>query len=416
MSQNQSPHADRRQFLQAGAVAATTAAALTAAPGRTTAQDAAPQAAVLPRRKLGNTGAEMTLVNYGTLRVSGLDRLLLNAYERGVRTFDTAAAYRTEPSFKRWFEKKPEVRKEIFLVSKTIARDLDQLVADLDQRLEACGTDHLDLYFWHAMGDHNEPIDFPKSPEFKKAVETIKKSGKARFVGFSTHHPRRAEYIQSAVEGGFIDAIMLQYSPFLEKGSPIDKALDAAHAAGIGLISMKQMAGQFGGARGGPRPPSPVEEATRRLAPMLEERKLTPQQGLLPAIWTDERIAASCVTMGNLDQLRDNTEAARTFTPLKVAELEQLRAASLAASPTFCADCDGRCGRAAGTDARLGDLARYLTYHEHHGHRGEARRQYAELTDAERDWSTADLEAARHACPSRLNFAKLLPEADRLLS
>jgi hypothetical protein len=67
-------------------------------------------------------------------------------------------------------------------------------------------------------------------------------------------------------------------------------------------------------------------------------------------------------------------------------------------------------------NARLGDLTRYLTYHEHHGHRTDARQYYAELTPEERDWSGADLEAARAACPSRLDFARLLPEADRLLS
>ena len=33
----------------------------------------------------------------------------------------------------------------------------------------------------------------------------------------------------------------------------------------------------------------------------------------------------------------------------------------------------------------------------------------------ERDWREADLDAAREACPNKLNFAQLLPEADRLL-
>ncbi len=45
---------------------------------------------------------------------------------------------------------------------------------------------------------------------------------------------------------------MVQYSPFLDKESPLNKALDVAHKAGIGLISMKQSAGQFGGGRGMP--------------------------------------------------------------------------------------------------------------------------------------------------------------------
>jgi hypothetical protein len=101
---------------------------------------------------------------------------------------------------------------------------------------------------------------------------------------------------------------------------------------------------------------------------------------------------------------------------MKTVDLHQLRDAILAAGPTFCANCDGSCSRAAGTEAALGDLARLYTYHEQFGFRGEARQQYAEMDPKRRDWSGADLEAAREACPNRLNFADLLPKVDRYLS
>jgi hypothetical protein len=108
---------------------------------------------------------------------------------------------------------------------------------------------------------------------------------------------------------------------------------------------------------------------------VLKERNLTPFQGLLHAIWTDERISAACVSMNNTEHLRINSDAARRFKPLTTAELHRLRDAALAAGPTLCADCDGRCSEAAGTRAELGDLTRFLTYHEHHGLRSEARRR-----------------------------------------
>jgi uncharacterized protein len=82
----------------------------------------------------------------------------------------------------------------------------------------------------------------------------------------------------------------------------------------------------------------------------------------------------------------------------------------------LCADCDGRCSIAAGTRAELGNLTRFLTYHEHHGDRSDARRLYAELSPEARDWSGADLEAARAACPGRLDFARLLVEVERQLA
>jgi aryl-alcohol dehydrogenase-like predicted oxidoreductase len=409
MSQDDADRTDRRAFLHAGALS--TAAAINLGSGLS-AQEAA-NASTLPKRKLGTTGVEVTILNLGTWRASGLDRLVRFCYANGVRCYDTAAVYGSEPYFKTWFAEKPDVRKSIFLVSKEMARSPEQFVSSLDDRLEATGTEYLDLYFWHAMGDHRERVDFPKSREFARAIEAIKKSGKARFVGFSTHHARRADYIRAAAQGGVVDVIMLQYSPWLEKGSALSKALDAAHRAGIGLISMKQSAGQFGGGRG---MPTPLQETVKKLAPVLKEKGLTPFQGLLQAIWSDERIATTCVMMNNTDQVRENVDAARRFAPLKHSEVLQLRDAALAANPTFCADCDGRCARAAGTTARLGDLTRYLTYYEHHGYRGEARRFYSELTGAERDWAGADLEAARDACPSQLDFAALLPEIDRRLA
>ena len=110
--------------------------------------------------------------------------------------------------------------------------------------------------------------------------------------------------------------------------------------------------------------------------------------------------------MTNTDQVNQNTDAARKFTPLKEADIYALRDAVLAAGPMMCADCDGRCGRAAGTNARLGDLTRFLTYHEHFGSRRQARENYAELTDVERNWRDAELEAARDSLPQQ---ARLRP-------
>jgi len=406
---------NRRAFLQVGAAAASAAAVATGTTAAVARDDKPADDKVLMTRKLGKTGVDVTILTQGTWRAPGLDRLLRFSYANGVRYYDTAQSYGSEPGFKRWFQQQPEVRKEIFLVTKDHPRQPEDLFGMVDTRLDALGTDYIDLLFIHALGDSDTDaqVKWPKDPRFGKTIEKIKATGKVKFVGFSTHHPRRPEIIANAAEGGFVDAIMLQYTPWLDKDSPLNKALDAAHAKGIGLVSMKQVAGNF--AAGGEG--NILGEVARRV-PALKERGLSPYQGLLQAIWSDERIASACVSMRNTDQIRENSEAARKFAaegPLKEADIRDLRDACLAARPTLCADCDGRCAHAAGTKARLGDLTRYLTYHEHHGYRGEARKLYAELTDAERNWTDADLAAARDACPSQLDFAALLPKADRLL-
>ena len=187
------------------------------------------------------------------------------------------------------------------------------------------------------------------------------------------------------------------------RDSRLNRALDACYEKNIGLVAMKLVAGN-------------LSKRVRFQAPTLQQRGLNPYQGVLQAIWSDERIAAACVAMFNTDQVNQNTDAARHFQPMNPTEIHELRAALLDAGPMMCAECDGRCGRAAGTEARLADLTRFLTYHEHHGARRWARDNYAELTEEERNWHGADLDAARAACPTKLDFAQLLPDVDRLLS
>ncbi len=417
MARDEFQGTDRRTFLQAGALAS--AAAISRSPGLAAQEPEQPEQAkapaTLPRRTLGKTGVEVTLLDQGAIRGPSYDRLLRIAYASGIRTFDTAKAYGTEPNLKRWFEQAPEVRKEIFLITKDSPRTPSDMLRMVDERLEALGTDYIDLFFIHGLGDGrnlDNAINMVTSQEFKETAEAIRKSGKARFLGFSTHHKDRATIIQKAAEANFVDAIMLQYTPWLDKDSPLNKALDACHKANIGLITMKQIAGQ----RFGDAPRGNILEDVQHRVPMLKERNLTPFQGLLHAIWTDERISCSCVSMRNTDEIRENVDAARRYEPVEAAAIGQLKEAALAYGPTLCADCDGRCSVAAGTQAALGDLTRFLTYHEHLGDRTEARRQYGQLSAEAKNWSGANLQAAQAACPNHLDFAKLLPQVDERLA
>jgi predicted aldo/keto reductase-like oxidoreductase len=396
---------DRREFLQAGVAA--TAVAATAASGSALAAQRGQDASntnkpVLPTRVLGKTGVAVTLLNQGTVgQPEALERLLRMAYREGVRYFDTAEGYRNaETVFHKWFDSAPEVRKNIFLATKSGVGTPSDMLKKVDQRLARLGTDYIDLLFFHGLSTGQ--VDWPKSKEMKDAIEAIKKTGKVKFVGFSTHDPSIAQQLQNAATGGFVDVIMLKFDPWLDKNSPLNKALDACHKANIGLVSMKQINGQ-------------AQRVTQERVPSLKARGLTPVQGLLHAIWSDERFSSSCVTMRNNEQTAENVDAARRFEPLKKAELDELRAAVLAAGPTLCPNCDGSCSLAGRTRARLGDLTRVYTYHEENGIREHARAEYGLLTEEERDWKGADLNAAREACHNHIDFAAILPEVDRLL-
>src|SRR5262249_55211829 len=154
-------------------------------------------AATLPTRKLGKTGLDVTLLDQGAIRGNAYDRILRLSYSRGVRVFDTAKVYGTEPNLRRWFEASPEVRKQIVLVTKDMPREPGEMARMVDERLAALGTDYIDVFFLLGLGDRegghggvDHAIKLVKSREFKQAADQIRKSGKARFIGFSTHHPQ----------------------------------------------------------------------------------------------------------------------------------------------------------------------------------------------------------------------------------
>ncbi len=401
---------DRREWMKVSAAGV----AATAVAGSATAQEKADEVQKVsdpvPTRPLGRSGIPVSMLNLGTWRNPGLDRLLRFSYANGVRYLDTAKSYGSEPAIGRWLKDNPDARKNIFLVTKDHPNTPDQLIKQLDERLAALQTDYVDLFFIHGIGDSYgkdyKSLDWPKSKEWKDAFEKIKKSGKAKLVGFSCHDQKRTEFLESAAQGGFVDAIMVQYSPWLDKDAPLNRALDACHKAGIGLISMKQVAGTGDN----------ILNDVPKHVPYLKEKKLSAYQGLLHAIWSDERIASVCVSMRNTDQIRENTSAIKSYEPMKLTDIHQLRDAVLACGKTLCADCTGQCATAGGTKAKLGDLTRLLTYHEDFGYRSEAKRMFREMDAESRDWADADLAAAEAACPNKLKFSSLLPRVNECLS
>src|SRR4051794_40992398 len=186
MADSDSNSLHRREFIQTGAAATVAATALTQS--ESAAQDAKSEPRKpleVPRRLLGKTGVEVTILNGGTARAPGaLDRLLRFQYSRGVRFFDTAASYGTEEAFKKWFAAMPEVRPRIFLATKDgVARPRD-MIQRVDHRLEALGTDYIDLLYFHALsgkahdyGLTGGEMDWPKSRGMKETMAAVKKTG-----------------------------------------------------------------------------------------------------------------------------------------------------------------------------------------------------------------------------------------------
>jgi predicted aldo/keto reductase-like oxidoreductase len=399
----------RRTFLCAGGAAA--AAATSGRFAAVGAEEAAQQKEVqtLPRRVLGRTGIAVTILNQGEV-ANVSDRHLNLMHEEGVRCLDASAWYgggRNERTVGEWLNKTSR-RTEYFLATKDHPRSPGQWVKMLDRRLVNGRQEYYDLFLIHGLGAGAYPrgcVRWPKEREWAKAADGMRKSGKARFVGFSACCDpigRRTELLNHAAEGGWVDAIMVAVDPLLIRdNAAFNKALDACHAAGVGLIAMKEMRGR-GNIRG--------------VFPEFEARGLNPFTAVLTAMWTDERFATISSYMDNITKLRQNAAAARSFRPMTDGEVTAVHRMLDGHAKGYCIGCDGSCRRAAGTETAFNEVARYLCYYEENGDREGARRLFAALRPEARDWSNADLAAASKACVGGLDFESILARAAEKLA
>jgi predicted aldo/keto reductase-like oxidoreductase len=399
----------RRNFLKS---TLTLPVALAAAPALVTqsafAADAPAPAAsdALPRRQLGKNGPQVTMLCMGGMMAAMSPDYLDIAWSMGIRYFDTADCYirgQSEKIIGQWLAKYPERRKEIFLVSKDHPHQgPEQMLKMIDTRLANIGTTtYLDAFYIHGISPFEYgrgSLIWPKSDAFKKVADALKSSGKVKLVGFSCHDGQLPDYLNAAAEGGFLDIIMLAFNPFYPKGGPLDKALDAAHNAGIGLVAMKTMRS--------------THDVPKRL-PELDKLGLTTHQAVLHAAWSDPRISVVCNMIDNVDQMQSSTAAARSYKePLKFAHMELLKETILAGRRTMCTGCPGCEESAKNTNFAFHDIARFVTYYEQDGNT-EAREFYQALAAMHRDSSQVDLAALRDGCHFKTDYPEIIRRAER---
>jgi predicted aldo/keto reductase-like oxidoreductase len=359
----------------------------------------------VPTRKLGKNGPEVSMLIMGGDLPAYSPEHLDVGWSLGIRYFDTASMYgggNDELKVAQWLTKYPERRKDLFLVSKDHPRQgPEQLLEQIDRRLERCKTSYLDMFFIHGINAREygeDSLNWPKSDALKKVAEKLKSSGKVKMIGFSCHDAQANEYLTAAAQGGFLDAIMVKYTPFFTKGDGFDKALDACHDAGIGLIAMKTLRN--------------AADAPKRL-PEFDKLGLTMHQALLQACWSDPRISAVCNRMQNADNIQTSVAAVRGYKgPLKMAQMELLRETLLASRRAMCPGCPSCDKIGAELDFAFGDISRFVMYYEQDGDL-RAREQYHQLPAVHRDASSVDLAALRDACQFKVDYPEIIRRAER---
>jgi uncharacterized protein len=369
---------------------------------------AAAKNATMPKRKLGKTGVEVSILNLGGMFDTINNQLLLKqALKWGVTMWDTAEAYGnglSEEGMGRFFARNPEARKEIFLVTKLVPKE-GNLTERLNKSLKRLQTDHVDLFFIHAITS----IDDMK-PAYKDWAAEMKKAGKIKFFGFSAH-TNMADCLSGAAKLDWIDAVMFTYNFRVMQDPKLKAALDACEKSGVGLVAMKSMGVGVPGAK------KIASEAKLEMAELFLKRGFTDKQAKLKVVWENPQIASLCSQMPNLTILSANVAAARDQAKLAREEFESLRQYALETQADYCAGCGSICQEAVGGAVPVNEVMRCLMYHRYYGEPELARETFAGLPEEMRQrLTTVDYSQAEQACPQRLAIAQLMRQAAEMLA
>ncbi|MCK8600843.1 aldo/keto reductase [Desulfoferrobacter suflitae] len=398
----------RRDFLKTAGVAGTgslLAAAGPFMPNDSFAAENNPQNDRVPTRPFGKTGVNVSILGLGGMFDIPSNQLVLRqALKWGVTYWDTADCYEggnSEIGIGDFFKRYPEQRKEIFLVTKSDARDPAGMTRLLDRSLDRMKTDYIDLYLIHGM----KAIDEVNAAT-RAWMEKAKSSGKIKFFGFSTHS-NMEELMLAAAKLGWIDGIMMTYNYRVMAKSRMQSAVTACTEAGIGLTAMKtQGSGWFSG----------LAESGGEMTDRFIKLGFSDKQANLKAVWENPNIACVCSQMPNMSILTSNIAAALNQTRLSAADLLTMQRYAHATSSTYCAGCTRLCEPTVAGQAPIGDIMRYLMYHNSYGERDRARSLFAGLPAVTRDCLLGhDYSEAEKVCPQGLKIGQLMREATRLL-
>ena len=276
----------------------------------------------LPKRELGRTGLQVTMLGYGAMELRGAPRgrdvaeaqaetILRAVLDAGINYIDTSIDYGlSEERIGRYIANR---RSEYYLASKcgcvvgatpaprgqrnphVFTRD--NIVTGVEQSLARMKTDHLDVVQFHASPS-KQTLEEQGALD---AVLSLKRAGKVRFIGMSATLPHLADHIAM----GMFDVFQIPYSAVEREHETI---IASAADSGAGIVIRGGAAkGAPSGAEGAGTQWERWQKA--RLDDLLEG--MTPMEFILRFTFTHPGMATNIVGTINPAHLQDNIVALR---------------------------------------------------------------------------------------------------------
>ncbi len=208
---------------------------------------------LLPVREFGNTGEKVTMLGVGGFHIGKMDdyeaqKTIETAIEGGIRFVDSAESYQSGGSERNIGKFLPKYRDEVYLMTKTRAKDAKTARQHLEGSLKRLKTDYLDLWQIHdikSAEDVNSRIESGVLDVLLQAQQ----EGKVRHIGF-TGHTRPNAHTHIMDKSNDLQTCQIPVN-LLDPGynSFIKNVLPTLVNKKIGVIAMKTLAGGgfFGG-------------------------------------------------------------------------------------------------------------------------------------------------------------------------
>ena len=212
---------------------------------------------LLPLRKLGSAGPVVTNLGVGGDHVGSASEkdaqaIIEKALEEGVRFFDNAPFYSGGNAEKRYGKYlTPKYRDVSFIMTKSLARNGESALNDLENSLSRMKTDYVDLWQIHALESPEDVQGRLKNGVLDAFLEA-QQMGKARHIGFTGHssytaHLKMLEELNN--QGVQMTASQMPVNPAdPHYRSFVTNVVPRCVEAGIGVLAMKSLAyGRFFG-------------------------------------------------------------------------------------------------------------------------------------------------------------------------
>jgi predicted aldo/keto reductase-like oxidoreductase len=382
---------ERRQFLKVGMVGTVSVvlggSALAEAAERYT--QSAP--VVFPQpvyRILGRTGLKISVVSFGAM-LTPEPEVLKIAFDNGVNYVDTARKYMDGKNEEIVAKALKGRRDKVYVATKTLpgSRSKDDIIRDVEMSLRTLETDHIDVIQLHNLADKDRIF----VSETREALTKLKKDGKVRFCGVTTHK-NQPEVLNALVDDKdrFFDTCLVAYN--FESAKEVGEAVARAAKAGVGIIAMKTQAGGY---------------RTEALG------KISPHQAALKWALQDRNVTMAIPGMKDLAQLRE--DIAVMSMPFQYADERILRRYHLAVAGFYCdlcGTCEGTCPRG----VEISSVNRALMYADGYGERGLAQSTYAEIPASASADACLDCPVCTAQCAKGLNIAAKMERARAVLA